>query len=540
MGTVATNYLPNATGLDLGSTGQRWDAFLQSLNVSGNSTLAGVSINSGSLIVLSGTGDPYGGSIQTAIAALPAGGGIIDATAVGVAAVNQGTIDPGSKTSVTILFGPYTYTVNQFILRSNEHIQGVSDITCCIIQAGDSSKDLFILGDSPFAVSGIHLSDMQFNGATANLSQRCFNFIASNNGGIWESRFERLFFQLFAGTVIDLQATNAGININQFLSFRDCTAYSIDPATVLNIQGDIGQLLFENCAFQVSYSALNTGTNIVIAQAGTSGFPIPTNIAFHMLTCQGAQTGIRVSGCQSVVVRDSHFELLQTGIVVSNGASFSSAGVTIDSCSFQNVGITGGTSVLNITASATNGFAAFTNNRIFNIGAGSYITGSTTGLTAFGNINAGAAGNALLGAYLSEKVIQYNSTPTGGNGLAPIVAVFDATAQTANVVSATLYTVPASRAGLYRVEATTMLTSVGTTSTLAQATVGWTDSDNNTGQVTGVTGSGLTGNSLNTLSSGTVIVNAKASTTILYATTGYASTGTPMQYAVHFRLSYLG
>jgi hypothetical protein len=37
-----------------------------------------------------------------------------------------------------------------------------------------------------------------------------------------------------------------------------------------------------------------------------------------------------------------------------------------------------------------------------------------------------------------------------------------------------------------------------------------------------------------------VVINAKASTNIQYNTSGYASTGTPMQYAVHLKAVYLG
>lgn len=43
MGTYASNLLPNATGLDLGSTSQRWDAFLKDVDASGNLTVSGTS-----------------------------------------------------------------------------------------------------------------------------------------------------------------------------------------------------------------------------------------------------------------------------------------------------------------------------------------------------------------------------------------------------------------------------------------------------------------------------------------------------------------
>ena len=116
----------------------------------------------------------------------------------------------------------------------------------------------------------------------------------------------------------------------------------------------------------------------------------------------------------------------------------------------------------------------------------------------------------------------------------------DLTAQGANVASATLYAVPSSGAGLYRVSCYVVVTQAATTSsTLPSCVISWTDTDNSTVQSFTVTPTN-TGNALTTLQQGVVYLDAKASTNITYSTTGYVSTGaTPMQYAVHIRLEAL-
>lgn len=88
MGTVATNFLPNATGLDLGSTGQRWDAFLQNADISGTvPSITATSITTDSFSAETTNNirwaDRFPGAtadvkINAAITDLPATGGIVD------------------------------------------------------------------------------------------------------------------------------------------------------------------------------------------------------------------------------------------------------------------------------------------------------------------------------------------------------------------------------------------------------------------------------------------------------------------------------
>jgi hypothetical protein len=161
-----------------------------------------------------------------------------------------------------------------------------------------------------------------------------------------------------------------------------------------------------------------------------------------------------------------------------------------------------------------------------------------------------SSGTSVPSLALSGALTKVNNVPTVGPGVAAIVAKADATAQAANIGLTTLYTVPASGAGMYRISAYAVVTQAATTSsTLPNVQVSFTDND------TGITGLGPysftgtnTGNSVGasnsipaTPAAESAILNAKASTNIQYATTGYASSGaTPMQYAVHIKLEYLG
>ena len=112
------------------------------------------------------------------------------------------------------------------------------------------------------------------------------------------------------------------------------------------------------------------------------------------------------------------------------------------------------------------------------------------------------------------------------------VATVDSTAQTANIAATTLLAVTAS--GLFRVSGTIIVTSVGTTSTMPKVTLLWTDADNSTAQTLDVTATSA-GNVLTTFAQFTTVIDAKTGTNIQYQTSGYASTGSAMQYALHVR-----
>lgn len=112
----------------------------------------------------------------------------------------------------------------------------------------------------------------------------------------------------------------------------------------------------------------------------------------------------------------------------------------------------------------------------------------------------------------------------------------DLTAQTANISSTTV--VPAPVNGLYRVAGYIIVTLVGTTSTLPSIVLTWTDQNNGQLQTLTLTPTS-TGNTLTTVAENDAILSCGPATDLSFSTTGYASTGTPMQYAVHIRVEAL-
>lgn len=130
-------------------------------------------------------------------------------------------------------------------------------------------------------------------------------------------------------------------------------------------------------------------------------------------------------------------------------------------------------------------------------------------------------------------------------------AAIDLTAQAANIGASTLLVVGSSGAGQYRISTLVVeTTAASVSSVLPNAQVVYTDKDTS-GSVTldstpilGIAGIGqtdaLTANTVGTTSSGVVVINVKASTTIQYQTVNYASTAAGMQYALHIRVEYLG
>lgn len=165
----------------------------------------------------------------------------------------------------------------------------------------------------------------------------------------------------------------------------------------------------------------------------------------------------------------------------------------------------------------------------------------------------GVNGSAsALGIDASSGTVYYTDPNQVGWQISPpaVVAKLDLAAQNANIVATPLYAVPANAAGFYRVSAyIAVTTAAGTSSTMPQAAVSWTDKDTNVAN--GLLSFTLTStqnntqtNSMNTTvaqNAGTTIINVKGGTTISYGTQGYASTpANAMQYAVHYRLEYLG
>jgi hypothetical protein len=160
----------------------------------------------------------------------------------------------------------------------------------------------------------------------------------------------------------------------------------------------------------------------------------------------------------------------------------------------------------------------------------------------------GTADNFLAGnLQLGLLVTKYNNVATVSNGIPSEYATVDLTGQTANIGATTLYAVPSTGAGMYRVSAYVVLTTAASvSSTLPNVQIVFTDNQTNTSitmnatPILGVAGIGQTGaltaNTVGTAVSGVIVVNAKASTNIQYSLVNYASSLAGMAYAVHLKL----
>lgn len=171
------------------------------------------------------------------------------------------------------------------------------------------------------------------------------------------------------------------------------------------------------------------------------------------------------------------------------------------------------------------------------------VDGGTTGFTFTGGPITSSGTITMEGAPSTlATVATYNGIPTVDNGVPAEYAQVDLTGQTAAIAATTVYAVPSSGVGMYRVSYVAKLTTVaGTSSVLGGSTgfqVKYTDA---TDSVVTTTAASATSN-LNTTQaqiSGSIIVYAKASTNIQYLI-GYTSVAdTEMAYNLHIKVESL-
>jgi hypothetical protein len=161
---------------------------------------------------------------------------------------------------------------------------------------------------------------------------------------------------------------------------------------------------------------------------------------------------------------------------------------------------------------------------------GTVPTNILTGNNIFSGNNS-FTGTVTLGPLIfSGLLTSYNGISTVANGIPSIYAQANTTGLTAAVSTTTLYAVPSTGAGIYRLSASLITTATGTGNVNATITY-------NNGTATNT----LTGSTVSLAVSGAEATNefrfyAAASQNISYATT-YTTTGT---YAIRLRLEYLG
>ena len=146
-------------------------------------------------------------------------------------------------------------------------------------------------------------------------------------------------------------------------------------------------------------------------------------------------------------------------------------------------------------------------------------------------------------------ITKYHTIATVSNGIPTEFATVDLTAQSASISATTLYAVPSTGAGQYRVCFSAKVTTVATSSSTLGGTNGFqllfTDKDDSVVVTTiaafpyNTTTTNLALNTTQAQENGCIFLNAKASTNIQYQM-DYTSSGvTPMQYNLHIKLEAL-
>jgi hypothetical protein len=203
-----------------------------------------------------------------------------------------------------------------------------------------------------------------------------------------------------------------------------------------------------------------------------------------------------------------------------------------------------------------------TSQLFFASGGGLGINGATTAATQLG-FGGASGGSAYIGvaavAGSPNRMNLPTATGTPGqvlttNGANPqqlswttvevVAAAANLVAQTGNVASTASYAVPFSGAGIYEVSVYIVVSQPATvSSTLPDTQIVFTDQDSGA-VISSQATSGSTGNTTSTFGRTVMVVNAAGSTNIQYnigQVTPYTSSGaTPMQYAFHTRVKFVG
>lgn len=374
-----------------------------------------------------------------------------------------------------------------------------------------------------------------------------------------------------------IDSTNTALGLKQpslgYTPLNPANNLSEVTAVTARTNLGLGTLATQSGTFSGTSSGTNTGDNSanslysgLISNAthtgDATGSTALTVVKINGTSMAGLATGILKNttgtGVPSIAAQADITALLGaasiTNIMIANGAVANLSGTNTGDNSanstyandFRTANFVAGTNYLapNGSAASLTSFPTF--NQSTTGSAATLTTSRTIGITGdvtytspsfngSGNVTSTATVNSITG-----KLTSYNAISTVGNGVPSLVATIDATAQVANIATATLYSVPASGAGMYRISIYVTVTSVGTTSTMPSTTITYTDGNAGTNAHSTVTTATSAGNSVTTtFAQTTYVLYAKASTNIQYATGSYASTGSAMQYALRIKCEAL-
>lgn len=321
------------------------------VNITGALTVAGAASFQSQNGLATVNADLYA-SVQAAMNALPAAGGVVNATSPNVN-LALGSLNPGTK-AITLYLGPLAYTANQIKLQTNFKIIGCGSANQTgsgqtkITSIGTNATHLMVVPQTnSVPCQGVNIQGVRFVGATANTTQKALFADCSTltNAGLWYSVFTDCEFDGFVGNPIHLQGRpDNATAVNQFLTFINVRAFRATAgAEALRINGGNGQIKFIGCEFDGPGISDSTAPNIFIGQTGGGDTQSPYSIDFDMLTCQGSNLGVQLSGVQGVRFQHGHYEVLHGAIQSSLVGTVANLGVVVEANDFfGTVGVNAG------------------------------------------------------------------------------------------------------------------------------------------------------------------------------------------------------
>ncbi len=328
------------------------------------------------------------------------------------------------------------------------------------------------------------------------------------------------------------------------------------PADTFNLQSGGGGGL---------QATLLSNTNDTMALAGavrlsnldTISWRNGSNSADVTLTVDGSNNFSFNSGTGNLLTNTIDANLVESA-ALSGSFGFASRGTTTCTVGSTNNG-SGASGSLTLQTGTASGAAAGNIAITAGATAGAAVTGASITLTSGGTAAGAAGGNISLntgtgtGSFgtlqTNTTVSKYGNISTTGNGLPVQYATVDLTAQTAAVGTTTLYAVPASGAGQYRLNWNAKVTTAGSvSSTLGALTIVYTDPDGVVQTITagaqiaaGTIATTSTANTTATVLLGLpMLLNCKASTNVTYAFAYAANAAASMAYNLHLKFEALG
>jgi hypothetical protein len=267
-----------------------------------------------------------------------------------VAALALGSFDPGAH-PVTLLLGPYTYTVTQIVVETNFHLVGAGMgsttgvIAPTILQATSASTDVFVLPpQARQPVQHLLLEGFRLYAPAGDTSNYGIRFVAAQQGGIWYSTFKNICVGICGpglaggfggGTLIfDGSAGGSPPALNQFIDMHSVQGFRATTGYALGLTGANGQFTFDQVEFDGT-AQTDGGTDVFLGStAGNTG---PYSITFNALTAQHSNVAVNVAGAQDITFINSHHETVNGAYLLEEGTgAVASRDITIMSSSCGN------------------------------------------------------------------------------------------------------------------------------------------------------------------------------------------------------------